>query len=289
MELSFIIQVALGGVLSGGIYALLALGMSLNLGLLNLMNLSHGSFLILGAVTTYGLSEGLGISPLLSMGIVPLLFGGLGGLLCSLLFSPLSKKELSETLVPSLLITLGLAFILEEVSASVLSHPLIGLSSGFKPWHWRGISLSPLVLILLSVLAFVMILLIFFLFRTDPGRIIRALPQDIEGALCVGVPLSKTKIWAWSLSLSAAGLAGVFWILLFPVTPYMGIKLTIIAFLMVMVVGNGQIPWALGAGFFWGILESLGSAFLGPRWGMMIPLSVFLLLLSCFPKGRIGT
>ncbi len=67
MELTFIIQVALGGVLLGGIYGLLSLGMSLNLGLLNIMNLAHGSFLILGALTGYGLSAGLGLPPLLGI------------------------------------------------------------------------------------------------------------------------------------------------------------------------------------------------------------------------------
>jgi len=285
MELTFIIQVALGGILLGGIYGLLSLGMSLNLGLLNIMNLAHGSFLILGGLTGYGLSAGLGLSPLMGIIIVPLLFGGLGGFLYPLLAGSLFRREPAEAFVSFLLITLGLAFILEEFSASILIHPLIGLHSGFKTWHWKGLILSPLTLIIFLVLSAVILLLAYFLFNTDLGRSLRAIPQDLEGAIFVGIPLRTARTWAWSLSLSAAGLAGVFWILLFPITPFMGLKLTVMSILMVMVVGPGHIPRAIGAGFFWGILESTGSAVFKPQWGVLIPLIVFLGLLSFFPEG----
>ena len=254
MDLTYFIQIALGGILLGGIYGLLSLGMSLNLGLLNIMNLAHGSFLILGALTGYGLSAGLGLPPLLGLIIVPLLFGGLGGALYPLLIAPLSRRDPSRAFVSFLIVTLGLAFILEEVTTSILTHPLIGLHSGFETWHWKGLTLSPLALIIFLVLSAVILFLAFFLFRTDLGRSLRAVPQDLEGALFIGIPLKKTKAWAWSLGLGAAGLAGVFWILLFPVTPFMGLKLTVMSILMVMAVGPGHIPRAIGAGFFWGII-----------------------------------
>ncbi len=201
------------------------------------------------------------------------------------MIAPLSRRDPSRAFVSFLLITLGLAFILEEVTASILTHPLIGLHSGFETWHWKRLILSPLALILFLVLSAVILFLAYFLFRTDPGRSLRAVPQDLEGALFIGIPLQKTKAWAWSFSLGAAGLAGVFWILLFPVTPFMGLKLTVMSILMVMAVGPGHIPRAIGAGFFWGIMESTGSAVLGPQWGILIPLMVYLGLLSFFPEG----
>ena len=173
----------------------------------------------------------------------------------------------SRAFVSFLLITLGLAFILEEVTASILTHPLIGLSSGFETWHWKRLTLSPLGLILFLVLSAVILCLAYFLFRTDMGRSLRAGPQDLEGALIIGIPVQMTKAWAWSFSLGAAGLAGVFWILLFPVTPFMGLKLTVMSILMVMAVGPGQITRAIGAGFFWGVMESTGSAVIGPQRG----------------------
>jgi branched-chain amino acid transport system permease protein len=285
MDLIFIMQVALGGVLLGGIYGLLSLGMSLNLGLLNIMNLSHGSFLILGALTGYGLSAGLGLPPLLGLIIVPLLIGGLGGALYPLLIAPLSRREPARAFISFLLITLGLAFILEEATASILTHPLIGLHSGFETWYWKKLTLSPLALLLFLVLSGVILFLAYFLFKTELGRSLRAVTQDLEGALFIGIPIQKTRAWAWSLGLGAAGLAGVFWVLLFPVTPFMGLKLTVISILMVMAVGPGHILRAIGAGFFWGIMESTGSAVLGPQWGMLIPLIIYLGLLSFFPEG----
>lgn len=284
MTLVFILQVILGGALLGGIYSLLSLGMALNLGLLNIMNLAHGSFLILGAMAGYSLSAGLGIPLLWIMILIPVLFGCLSGPLYPLLFSRLSRKKGAETLVPSLLITLGLAFVLEELSASILTHPLIGLASGFEPWHWKGLVLSPLALIILMVLLLVILALAYFLFRTDPGRSIRAVPQDLEGALLAGIPLERTRTWAWSLGLAAAGLAGVFWIQLYPVTPFMGLKLTVMSILMVMVVGPGHITRSLGAGFSWGMLESFGMALWGPQWGVLIPLVTYLGILALFPE-----
>jgi branched-chain amino acid transport system permease protein len=285
MDLTFIIQIALGGVLLGGIYGLLSLGMSLNLGLLNIMNLAQGSLLILGALTGYGLSAGLGLPLLLSLIIVPILFGGLGRVLYPFLIAPLTGRDPSKAFVSFLIITLGLAFILEEITASILTHPLIGIRSGFEAWHWKGLTLSPLTLIIFLVLNGVILFLTYFLFKTDLGRSLRAVPQDLEGALLIGIPLQKTRSWAWSLGLGAAGLAGVFWILLFPVTPFTGLRLTVMSILMVMTVGPGHIPWAIGAGFFWGFVESTGSAIIGPQWGILIPLMVFLGLLVIFPQG----
>jgi branched-chain amino acid transport system permease protein len=285
MDLTFIIQIALGGILLGGIYGLLSLGMSLNLGLLNIMNLAHGSFLILGALTGYTFSTELGVPPLSNLIIVPLLFGGLGWILFPILIGPLSQRESSSAFVSFLLITLGLAFILEEVSASILIHPLIGLHSGYNPWQWKGLVLSPLTVILLLVLTGVILLSAFVLFKTDLGRSLRAIPQDREGALLVGISLSATKAKAWCLSLAAAALAGVFWVLLYPVTPFTGLKLTVMAVLMVMVVGPGDITKAVGVGVIWGLLESGGSAVFGTQWGVLIPLAVFLTLVSIFPEG----
>ena len=289
MELTFLIQIALGGILLGGIYGLLSLGMSLNLGLLNIMNLAHGSFLILGALTGYGLSAGIGLPALLGLVIVPLLLGGLGRSLYPVLIAPLSKRESSGAFVSFLLITLGLAFIVEEVTAAILTHPLISLRAGFETWYWKGLVISPMAMLLFLVLSGVILFLVFFLFRTDLGRSLRAIPQDPEGALLVGIPLQKTMSWAWSLGLGAAGLAGVFWILLFPVTPFMGLKLTIMSILMVMAVGPGHIPRAIGAGFCWGLIESTGSAVMGPQWGILIPLMILLGLLSAFPDGLKGS
>ncbi|MBA4393497.1 MAG: hypothetical protein C0407_08075 [Desulfobacca sp.] len=285
MDLTFIVQVLLGGILLGGIYGLLSLGMSLNLSLLNIMNLAHGSFLILGSLAGYGLSLGLGLPPLWGIIIIPLLFGGLGRFLYPLVASSFFRREPSELFVSFLLITLGLAFVLEEVSASILTHPLIGLHSGFQSWHWKGLTISPLTMILVFVLSGVILFLAYFLLRTDLGRSLRAMSQDPEGAFFVGIPFQKTRAWAWSLSLASAGLAGVFWVLLFPITPFMGLKITVMSLLMVMGVGSGHISRSIGAGFFWGILESTGSAVWGPQWGSLIPLTVFLALVSVFPEG----
>lgn len=285
MDYAFIIQIALGGILLGGIYGLLSLGMSLNLGLLGVMNLAHGSFLILGALTGYGLSAAFGLSPLWSILLVPVLFGGLGRGLGSLWRPSWYKREPAEAFVSFLLITLGLAFVLEEASASILVHPLIGLSAGLLSWHWKGLVFSPLALILCSVLFAVFLFLIFFLFRTDLGRSLRAVPQDPEGALFVGIPMQSTRAWAGSLSLAAAGLAGVFWILLFPITPFMGLKITIMSILMVMVVGPGHILRSIVAGFSWGILESLGIALWEAQWGILLPVMTYLSLVFIFPEG----
>jgi len=287
MDPTYAIQVFLGGLLLGGIYSLLALGMSLNLGLLGLMNLAHGSVLVFGGLVGYLLVEKGGVSPFLALVLVPLLFAGLGAVSYPLLVRPLSERRPESAFVAFLLITLGLAFILEEVSATLLTHPLVGLDLGFSPWQWKGLVLSPLSLLLLSVLGGCLLLLGGFLFGTQRGWALRAIPQDPVGAVLVGISLSSARSLAWSLGLCAAALAGMFWIFLYPITSFMGLKLTVTAMLMVMVVGPGEILNAVGAGMIWGILESAGSAVLGAQWGLLLPLGLFLGWAAFSPQEKI--
>jgi branched-chain amino acid transport system permease protein len=285
MASTFILQVILGGTLLGGIYGLLSLGMTLNISLLHIMNMAHGSLLILGALSAYGLSIGLGLPPFSAVLLIPFTFGILGRVLYPLVPSSFFKRDPSQVFVSCLLITLGSAFILEEISASVLSHPLIGLYSGFESWHWKGLTFSPLPIVLVLVLGGIILSLVYFLLRTDLGRSLRALAQDAEGAFLVGVPLGLTRAWAWAVSLALTGLAGVFYVLLFPLTPFIGLKITVMSLLMVMGAGSRHLTRSLGAGFFWGILESTGNAVWGHQWGALIPIAVFLLLASLFPAG----
>ncbi len=281
----FFLQVGINGILLGGIYGLLGLGLSLNLGLLNGINLAHGSLLIAAAVVSYILSDRLGFPPLANLFFVPLLFAGLGRVTYPLMVAPLARREPKRSLVSFLLITLGAAFLLEELSALVLVHPLIGLHSGWSTQQFRGLVFSPLSLIVLLVWVILVFLLTVGLYRTDSGRILRALPQDREGALLVGIPLETTQARAWSLGWAAAALAGVFWVCLYPVTPFSGLKLTTSALLMVMAVGPGEVIGVLGVGLFWGFMESVGGMVVGQRWGTLIPLSVILGWVGFFPRG----
>lgn len=288
MDLTFFFQVLISGVLLGGIYGLLALGMSLNLGLLNLINLAHGGVLVIAGVTAYLLVEKCGTSPVGVFLLIPLFFAALGGVSYPLLILPLSKGDRPSAFVSFLLITLGLAFLLEEVAAGIMIHPLVGLDLGLPPWQWRGLYFSPMALFLLLVLTGGMIILGVFLFWTKWGWALQALPQDPMGAALVGIPLPAAQALAWSLGLCAAALAGTFWIFLYPLSPYMGMKMTVTAMLLVMVVGPQDILRAVGAGWSWGLLESGGSALFGPQWGTVIPLGLFLGWAALSSQGREG-
>lgn len=286
MDPLFLLQVLLGGTLLGGIYGLLALGMSLNLGLLNLINLAHGSILLLGGVIGYLLVGKIGLAPIPILFLVPLLFAGLGGISYPLLIHPLTKQRHATAFIAFLIITLGLAFLLEEVTATILTHPLVGLDIGLSPWRWMGLFISPISILLFWVLIGCMCILGAFLFGTKWGWSLLAIPQDPEGAALVGIPLPVAQALAWSLGLCSAGLAGTFWIFLYPITPFMGLKLTVTSLLMIMVVGPGDVLKAVGAGWIWGLLESGGSALLGPQWGILIPLVLFLGWASLFAQGK---
>ena len=231
------IQLLVGGILLGGIYGLAAFGLSITFGVLNVLNLAHGEFLMLGSLMSYGLFIGLGINPFMAAILVIPVFMLLGVGFYLLLLKPIMDKPPHQLLVASILVTLGASLFIEDVTAFFWERPVTGISYSLPPMELAGVVISSTrLLILLFIFALACGMQI-YLKKTYVGKSIRAIVQGREGAKVVGIPISRISALAFSIGMALAASAGAFYVTLFTVTPVMGIPLTI-KYLCVVVLGG---------------------------------------------------
>lgn len=280
-------QILLNGILKGGLYALMAMGMSLIWGVMNIINIAHGSFIMLGAFTTYWLFAIWGVDPFLSLFFsIPLLF---------LIGYGIQKFLINYVIRASSFITLILAFGIEIFLDNTA---LVAWSADVRkvevPYGAANFAIGdaltvPLVRSAAFVLVIVISLLFFFILnRTRLGRSIRATSQDLQAARLVGVDVAHTYALAFGLGIGAAGAAGTLWAILFPITPTMGGILTLKSFVVVIIGGLGSMLGPIIGGLSLGIMEALGSAWWGSTYTDLIGFTILVLVLIVRPRGLLG-
>lgn len=276
--LSLLPQAALTGLLLGCIYTVIALGLSVTLGILGMMQVAHGSVVLLGAYVALALGRRTGLDPLLSIGIVGPLFFGLGGLLEPLLQQQTERPRPAQITV---LVFFGLMLTIEGLitlgwttDTQILTSKLSG-----TPLTLGGVSLS-LIRLLAAALALLLVLGVhLFLQRTRLGTGIRALAAHREAALLCGLPTRWLSRLVFGLAMALAGVGGVLLGLLFPFTPSDETHWLAWSFLVVVTGGLGRVSRTLCAGLLLGLLEALGGVLLPFRF---VELSVYVLLLLAF-------
>lgn len=284
MTLEQVIQVLIGGVLVGGLYALVAFGLSLIYGVVRILNFAHGTLLAVSGVIASIVFAAWQLHPaLIALLLVPLVFAfGYG--YYNVLLRPLAKRNHFEATVGTVLVTVGTLLILSDVTAR-----LAGATQKNIPLRLEAIEIGEIVisttqlLILagIAVLTFAMHLL---LKRTWFGRAIRAVTQDPVGAQICGVPSTGIKALTFAFGSATVAVAAVLYVLTFPVDPYMGFGLTVKAFTIIVVGGIGNLPGALAAGTFLGVAEGLTGLFWKPEWAPALSVVLMLLILVAFPK-----
>ena len=257
----YILQVVVNGILLGSIYAMLGLGMSLILGIVKLTNLSHGEFVILGAYGSVLLSTWLGVDPFLSLLITaPLMF-----LFGYLLQRVLINHAMSRGAEPALLVTFGLSIILKDgmllLFSSDARHISVSYSNKVINLFGLDISLLNVYLMLLSVLS--ILLLKLFLNHTYMGRAIRASADDVEAAKLSGINIGRAFSVAMGISAATAAIAGFCVSMKWTFYPSSGGHYLLIAFVIVVLGGLGDIKGTLLSGFFFGLIQVIGGANFG--------------------------
>ena len=279
----------IGGLLKGGIYAILALGFNLQYGVARVLNISHGQWIMLAAMTTFSLHTVLGINPLVCLAICgPLLF--LVGLIANwTIFKPLRKKSESLDAMAgrAILASFGLLFVLENIALFIWSS---------EP---RGYSFMNTTVILLGapfeanrLMALVLALgfgLIFYLFlvRTRMGKAIRAASQHERGARLIGVDIDRVHAVCFGLGALLAGLAGVLISTMFTVTPFMGMHYTIVAIVVVVLGGLGQIIGSIAGGLMLGVIGNIVQH-IEPGLELVVFYVIFIGMILIKPKGIFG-
>ena len=281
-------QLLIGGVLQGGIYALGAFGLSIIFGVLRVLNVAHGDFLMLGGMLTYWLYTTWELPPWAAVAVVfPLFF--LGGLAVERgLIRPIAGMPHHEFLVASILITLGVALAIEDMTAFALTQPVKGIAYFLPPVRLGGLVVSSLRLILLGIIVGLTAAIHLFLRRTFTGKALRAVMEDREGAMLAGIDIGTASGIAFGLGTALAATAGVFFVTLIPVEPHIGLPLTLKYLAIIVLGGVGHLPGTLAGSVVLGLAESLVSFYVGAEWSLTVAFLVLIGILLLRPRGLLG-
>ncbi len=290
-------QAIVTGILIGGVYGLVALGLTLVFGVMDIINFAHGALLTVGMYLSFTLFERYGIDPYLSILIaMPTLFLA-GVVIQRLIIHPARNAPPSN----QLLLTLGLALFLENLvlvafSATPRSVRLeygrgltqlgpIAVDFPLRLWG-TTITLPKLAAFVFAVILTAILYLL--LTRTDLGRAIRATAQDKEGARLVGIDIDRINMVTFGLGVACVGAAAALVLPFLAVDPMIGNTFNITAFVIVVLGGMGSVPGALLGGLIIGLTQELGVVFAPSSTKLIGVFVVFILVLMLRPQGLLG-
>lgn len=287
MNPGLLVEVAASGLLLGGLYALMAIGLNVQYGLMRVLNVAHGEFLMLGGYLTFWLYTRVGVDPLLTILLSGPLGFALGLGIHALLFRRLLrlKRTREELEANSLLISFGLLFILQNVALLVWSADIRGYSYLDRPLAVWGMTFPANRVVAFAVAAALTVALFVFLKGTMAGTATRALMQDAIGARLMGLPVARIHALCFGLGAALAAVTGSLTSMLFALTPFVGLQFTVTALVVIILGGLGSITGSLLGGLLLGVVESLGVHFTAPDLRMALSYGVLALMLILRPYG----
>lgn len=286
MDLTIIGAAVINGILMGGIYTLVASGLTLIYGVLHIINFAHGSLLMVAMFGVFYLVTKLGIDPYLSLIVtMPTMFA-MGYVLYKYLIGKLSYGK-DENI---LLITLGLSIVIENLALMFFSGDSRTISMSYSD---KMFEVGPLLVGLPKVISFVAsmvmcALLGIFITKTDTGRAIRAVAKERMGARLVGIDVDKVFAISFGLGMATLGAAASLLMPIFYVSPTTGHVFVMVAFTVVVLGGMGSFLGAVVGGLIVGLTESFGGLYLGESLGQIGISLIFILILLFRPSGLFG-
>ncbi len=283
------INVIVNGLLLGGIYAITAVGLSMQYGVARILNIAHGEFIMIGAFITWMLHSSLGINPLFCLALVgPVLFL-MGYLIRNYLFKTLKERTPSPAAFEgnSMLMAFGLLFVIQSIAIFIWGKSIVGYS--FMPYsvYLGEIRFAANRLVIMVTAVVICFFFYLFLTRTRIGKAIRAASQDPDAAALMGVDINRMLTICFALGALMAGLAGVLLSMDVKLNATMGMQYTIIAIIVVVLGGLGSIPGSLVGGFILGIFGTIVSG-IEPGLTMAAYYLLFMILLLVKPSGIFG-
>jgi branched-chain amino acid transport system permease protein len=280
------LQTIVAGVLIGGIYGLIGIGMTLIMGVMGIINLAHGQLMMVAMYITFVLFQYLHLDPYISLLVaMPALFL-LGAFLQKYLLNPLMKVE---SILPEnqVLMTVGIGMVLAEIARFIFSsdYKTVKTSYSSSAFFIDNVSFNvPMVIAFLFAVAFTAALF-WFLLKTDIGRSIRATAQDKDAATLMGVNSDRITIITFGLGSSLVAAAGTLLIPIFYLFPDLGGSFTLKAFVITILGGMGSTVGAIVGGVVLGVAESLGATYIGMGYKEMVGFVIFILVLVFLPGG----
>jgi len=277
-------------ILRGGMYSLMAIGLTLVFGVMNIGNFAHGELYMLGAYFAYFAYTVGHMGPLGSILLAAVLTFIVGIVLERSVFYPLRKRTRDQWLMNSFLVTLGVSIILQNTVMLIWGSTYRGITQ-----YWPGrinwlssmsISMDRVVGFLIAVVTIAAFVV--FLTKTRVGRAIRAVSQDETGAALVGIHLDFIQTLTFGLSAMLAGIAGAALLSINPAYPSMGLQPLYKSWFVVILVGMGNVWASIIGGLIVGLLETITTSYFGGGWQDVLSLSVIVLILLFKPSGLFG-
>jgi branched-chain amino acid transport system permease protein len=284
-----LIQGLVNGIILGTIYALIGLSLNVIFGVLRVVNFAHGEFIILGAYGAYFAQQFLGLSPFMAMPLIFLAFGAMGYCLYFVLIKRLAKSDDPEH--ASLLVMFGVAIALGALMLIFFEADSRSLAYSIDPpFYMIGSIIVPTSrLLALGIIIVITIILAWFLYRTLPGKALRAIIMNRDAVQIVGVNLEQMSAMTFGLGLGLAGITGVLVALIFPAfSPFIGQDYTLIGFIVIVLGGLGHPVGAVVGGIIFGLTEQTALVYTS---GTTATLMGFLLLIGVIlvrPTGLFG-
>jgi branched-chain amino acid transport system permease protein len=287
MDMEIILQILISGLLMGLIFALIAVGLTLIWGVMDVLNFAHGEFLMLAMFFSFWMFSLWAIDPLWSLPVtVALLFAiGVGT------YYFIIKKVLNAPGLTALLATFGLSILIKNLAQFFWTpdfRQVQGAILGEKTLSIFNLNVSLPELIAACGSALITYLVYYLIFRTKTGRAIRAAALDRDTALLMGINIDRVYALTFGLGGACVGVAGALLMNFYYVFPSVGGLFGILAFVTVALGGFGNITGAFYAGILIGVVETAGGVFISPVFKYTIVFAMYLVIISIRPKGLFG-
>ena len=288
MEFDLLINAIIAGILLGGFYAAVTAGISISFGMLDIVNIAHPAFIILGSYIVYIVNISFGLDPIIVSILVLPAFYILGAVVYQVYY--LSFEKFGQESLRGLAFFFGLLFVTEVclllvfgVDYRSVNAPYIGTSLTFG-----GIEFPYRLLVPFLVALAMFVALQIFLSHTFIGRAVMAVSQDPMALRLMAVDPTRIKRIAFGISIATASLAGAFLIIIQPVIPSVGRDYIGRIFAICVLGGLGSLPGTIIAALLLGVIESITSTFYGPSWAPAVSFGILLLTLAVRPSGLLG-
>ncbi|MDG6996246.1 MAG: branched-chain amino acid ABC transporter permease [Nitrososphaerota archaeon] len=292
-----IVTIIIQGILYGGIYSLMAVGLTLIFGVSRVLNIAHGDFLVLGGIAAVVLFRAFGLNPFLTLFIVVPLFAIVGFLFALLMRKPMASRTPEIAMAASVLVTLGLSNLIEGLGVRLAGYfgynnfsiPASSLDLGSM--NIAGVTLTTLLVISFVVIIAITVGMTMFVYRTSFGALMRASMADREVAILLGADVYRVSLITFSIGIALAAFGGVIVVMIGGLDPNSGLSLTIDALTVVVLGGLGSFYGALAGGFLIGLSRGVVQVVLtlaglnGGQWVPVVPLAVLIIILVVRPTG----
>ena len=283
--MALFIQQVLNGIMLGSIYSLVALGLTLEYGILHIPNFTHGALYMVGAYVTFLLASSLGMNYWLAMAISMMVLALIGVFMERLVYRPL----MLESPLNSFIAAIGMIFIFVDGALHIFGPDF----KRFPPLHSQviqvmGTTITFQRIIIISVTIVLIVLLHLFIKKTMVGAAIEATAQDIEGARLMGINVRRVRMMVFALGTALAAAAASLIAPIHLVHPGMGGPVILKAFVIIILGGMGSLPGAVIGGFLLGLVESLTGGYVSTAYHEVFSFGVLVTVLAVRPTGLFG-